>query len=156
MGNYATTTQLETRFDDATELAYLTDNEVAGTPDTAVEEECIASAEGAINTRIGKRYKTPVASTDASVVALLQGQTLDLAEVNMRKRKPPISEQKERQADKVLEWADRVGDGTYVLPGASTYDSTVSRDPRLTWSTSDRTQDSDDARLFSRDTASGL
>ena len=154
MGNYATSAELKTRFADDTEVAFLTDS--APTPDEAVITDVLEAAEASIDTRIGKRYKTPVASTDTGVIALMKRMTLDLSEVFLLQRGRTIGEDKEKQMDRVLEWADRIADGTYVLPGASTWDSTVSRNPVASYSDSTRTLDDGVGRVVTRETMARL
>lgn len=157
MGNYASTDELQTRFADAIEVSYLTDTEDTGTPDSAVLDDVLEGAEGSINSRIGKRYLTPVVvSGNTELTALLKRHTLDLAEVFLLMRGPSLSDAKAFQRDRVLEWADKVGDGTYVLTGAVTPESTASRDPLSQWSGGNRTIPDSSGRLFTRDKAARL
>lgn len=159
MGNYATVAELRLRFADGDEIDYLTDTEVSQDPDdeASVLDDCIENAEGEINSRIGKQYATPVTvSGNTELTALLKRKTLDLAEYFLLLRGPSVSEEKERRHDRVLEWADKVGDGTYVLSGASTPASTASRDPLAQWSGSDRDLTDVETRIFSRETMSSL
>jgi phage gp36-like protein len=148
---------LKTRFDGDAEVAYLTDTEETGTPDTGVLDDCIESAEADINSRIGKRYATPVVITaNTELTALLKRKTLDLAEYYLLARGPSISDQKEKQALRVYEWADAVASGKFILSGAVTPPSTASRAPLASWSGSDRDLTDVDTRIFSRATMSGL
>lgn len=157
MGNYASQAELKDRFADDTEVAYLTDTESTGTPDTTVLDDCIENAEGEINSRIGKRYATPVTvSGNTELTALLKRKTLDLAEYFLLMRGPQVSEEKAKRHDRVLEWADKIADGTFVLSGASTPASTASRDPLASWTGADRDLTDVDTRIFSRETMSGL
>ena len=157
MGNYASQAELKTRFDGDAEIAYLTDTEESGTPDTGVLDDCLESAEADINSRIGKRYKTPVTvSGNTELAALLKRKTLDLAEYYLLLRGPSVSDQKEKQAERIWAWADKVSDGTFVLSGAETPTSTTSRDPLAQWTGSDRDLTDVETRIFSRETMSGL
>ena len=157
MGNYVSQAELKTRFDGDAEIAYLTDTEETGTPDTAVLDDCIESAEADINSRIGKRYATPVViAANTELTALLKRKTLDLAEYYLLARGPSVSEQKEKQALRVYEWADAVSEGKFVLSGAVTPPSTASRDPLASWTGSDRDLSDVDTRIFSRETQSAL
>lgn len=157
VGNYATQAELKARFDGDAEVAYLTDTEETLTPDTAVLDDCIEAAEADINSRIGKRYATPVVVTgNTELTALLKRKTLDLAEVFLLMRGPSVSEQKEKQSERVMEWASKVAAGTFVLSGAATPPSTTSRDPLAYWSGSNRDLTDVETRIFSRETMSGL
>ena len=157
MGNYVSQAQLKSRFDGDAEVAFLTDTEETGTPDTGVLDDCIESAEADINSRIGKRYATPVTiAGNTELTALLTRKTLDLAEYYLLARGPSVSDQKEKQALRVYEWADAVAKGEFVLSGAVTPTSTASRDPLASWSGSDRDLDDVDTRIFSRETQSAL
>lgn len=155
MANYATTTELQARFNSAEEVALLT--HTVGTPDATVLTDFLESAEGAINTRVAKRYATPVVvSGNTELTALMKRMTLDLAEFYLLREGDRVSALKERQGEAVLEWADRIADGTYVLSGAVTPPSTASRDPLAEWYGSNRDLDDVETRIFSRDTMSGL
>jgi phage gp36-like protein len=157
MGNYATQAELKARFDGDAEVAYLTDTEETGIPDTGVLDDCIESAEADINSRIGKRYATPVVVTgNVELTALLKRKALDLAEYYLLVRSPSISDQKEKQAERAWEWAAKVADGTFVLSGAATPPSTASRAPLATWTGSDRDLTDVTTRIFSRETMAAL
>ena len=157
MSHYASTANLKTRFADDLEIAFLTDTESTGTPDDDVLTDVVEAAEASINSRIGKRYLTPVVvSGNTELIALLKRMTLDLAEVFLMMRGPSVSEAKQLQMDRVLEWADKVGDGTYVLSGAVTPPSTASRDPLAQWSGSERTTPDSSPRVFTRTSAARL
>lgn len=157
MGNYLSQAELKARFADDTEVAYLTDTESTGTPSTTVLDDCIENAEGEINSRIGKRYLTPVVvSGNTELTALLKRKTGDLAEYFLLLRGPQVSVEKEKRADRVLEWAAFVADGTFVLSGAVTPTSTASRAPLASWTGSDRDLTDVDTRIFSRETMAGL
>ena len=155
MANYATTTELKDRFNSEEEVALLT--HTVGTADTDVLTDMLESAEGDINSRIGKRYATPVTvSGNTELTALMKRKTLDLAEFYLLREGDRISELKERQGESVLKWADAIAKGEYVLSGASTPASTASRDPLASWTGSDRDLTDVTTRIFSRETMSGL
>jgi len=71
-------------------------------------------------------------------------------------RGPSVSEQKEKQAERVIEWAKSVAKGETVLVGAVTPPSTASAGPLAAWSGSDRDLSDVPTRLTSRETMSAL
>lgn len=163
MGSYATVSELKTRFADDEEVAFLTDSEASGSPDSDVLDDCLESAESDINCRIGKLYKTGAGlvalltgTGGSESIAMLRRKTLDIAEYYLLLRNPSQAEQKKEQYLRALELFDKIGDGTFVLSGAITPPSTVGRDPLAYWSGSDRDLTDVDTRLISRETASGL
>ncbi len=155
MGSYATQAELLTRFDSDEDVAYLTGDEATGTPSTAVLDDVLEAAEGQMNMRLAARYATPVVSTDTSVIAALKRMALDLAEAYLRLRKRPVSEDTQRQIDRVLETLDNLADGSNSLPGVAVLAGPTSkRTARLTGS--GRTLADDSKRYFTRETASGM
>jgi phage gp36-like protein len=157
MGDYASTAELETRFEDDAELAYLTDNVAAGEPDDAVLTDVLEAAEGEINSGLAKKYATPVdVSVDSTLAALLKRKTLDLAEVYLHRRGEDASEVKQDQLDQVLEWVDRIAKGERVLVGAVTAASTTSADPRATWTDTSRELPDTSDRIFTRQSGGRL
>lgn len=157
MGDYASNDELKTRFEDDTELAFLTDNVTAGIADEAVLTDVVEAAEGEINSGLAVRYATPVdVSVDTTLAALLKRKTLDLSEHYLHRRGEGASEIKQDQADQVLEWVDKVSKGERKLVGALTAASTTSADPRADWSDSGRTPPTDSERFFTRETTKRL
>jgi len=160
MGNYASNAELQTRFEDVEEVAFLTDTEAdtpPSTPDQDVLTDVIEGAEGDINSRIGKRYATPVDETvDTELAATLKRRTLDIAEVYLLQRGGVVTEAHQRQLDRAIEWADKVSTGEFVLPGGVTPTSTASRNPVSEWTGSNRTLASTSPRLWTRDTTANL
>lgn len=157
MANYATVAELEDRFPSTADAAFATDTESTGVPDPLVLADALEAAEGAINSRLAKRYATPVAvSGNTELTALLKRYTLDLAEWHLLCRSDHVSEVKKERADYVLAWADMVAKGDYVLSGAATPPSTGGRSPLASWSTNTRTLADDTARIVTRSTMGRL
>lgn len=151
MGNYASTAELETRFENDAELEFLTDKAEGSGVDTAVLDDVIESAENEIDSALSKRFATPVdVSVDTSLAALLKRKTLDLAEVYLHRRGEAASEVKQDQKTEVLEWLDKVVAGERNLVGAVSVASTTSANPRAAYTDSGRTLSSTSARLFTR------
>jgi len=157
MGNYATIAELQTRFANAAEVAWLTDTADTGVPDDDVLTDCVESAEAEINTRLAKRYATPVDTTvDTELARLLKRKALDLAEYFLSSRSDQVSDVVGKKVDRVYEWLAAVTNGDVVLPGAVTPASTASRDPLATWTDTTRTQPSTSGRLWSRESMKQL
>lgn len=153
MGNYATTAELQARFASAEEAAFATDTESTGTPSSTVLDDAIEFAEGEINSRIGKRYATPVVvSGNTELTALLKRKTLDIAEWHLLGRSDHVSEVKTSRYERAMDWADGVSEGKFILSGAATPPSTTSRNPLASWSTNDRDVEDDAARICTRET----
>lgn len=158
MGNYLSTAELLTRFPNDADAAFFTDDEGAGAPTTAHLNDLIESAEGMINSRLAMRWETPVdVSVDTELSNTLKRMTLDLAEALMvSNRSERMSEAKQAQLDRVIEWADKLSEGKLALPGAVTPVGPTSRDPRASWSGSNRKLTSTSPRIFSRDSMGPL
>ena len=158
MGNYLSTTELLTRFPDDADAAFFTDDEGLGAPTTAHLNDIIESAEGMINSRLAMVYATPVdVSIDTELGNTLERMTLDLAEgLMVSGRSERASEVKLAQMERVLEWADRIAKGELVLPGVVTPAGPASREPRASWSGSNRTLITTSPRNFTRDSMANL
>lgn len=157
MGNYASTAELETRFEDTAEVEFLTDKTEGTGVDTAVLDDVIEAAEAEIDAALSKRFATPVTITDnVPLTALLKRKTLDLAEFYLHRRGEAASEVKIVQAQRVLDWLDKVVAGERNLVGAVTVASTTSADPRGTWTSSNRELPDTSARRFTRETGARL
>ena len=158
MGNYASTTELWTRYASTTEAAYATDTESTGVPSETVGADVIGGAEGWINGYLAVRYETPVsvASLAASpeTARLLKAITLDRSEANMQLRSPKRSEMiKERMAE-WKEFLEGIAAGRIEMPGAVPLPSSTSATV-ASWSTFDRAYDSDDVRDVTRLSGAG-
>ena len=158
MGNYLSTTELLTRFPDEGDASFFTDDEQAGVPLGTKLDDIIETAEGLINSRLAMRYATPVdVSIDTELGNTLERMTLDLAEgLMISGRSERISDAKQVQMDRVLDWADRIAKGELMLPGGVTPAGPTSRDPRASWDGSTRTLSSTSPRLFTRESMRAL
>lgn len=156
MGNYASNAELKARFGSTEEVAFATDSTDPAVPVEAVLTEAIGSAEGEMNSYIGKRYLVPASTTDAEVDELLTSCALDMAKFHLLNRKPGTPQQVTDQYDRRVAWLKMIAEGEVVLPGTATPPSTTSRDPLATWTDSTRELNTDSGRLFSRETASQL
>lgn len=160
MGNYAVAADVKARFADVAEGAFVTDNEGAGVWDDTKVDAAIVLSEGQINSKIGQRFKTPVPASELAAnteaASFLKYMTVELAEVHLLRRTPPISEEKQRQYDGTLAMLDEIKEGKATIPGLTTLSSTASRDPLASWSDSTRTERDDSGRLFTRQTTANI
>lgn len=158
MGNYLTNAELKTRFEDDAEAAFFTNDEASGVPTDAKLTDIVETAEGMIDSALAVRYATPVdVSVDTTLAALLKRQALDLAEgLMIGGRSERLSDAKQAQIDRVLEWCEKIAKGERVLPGAVTPAGPTSRDPRASWSDHGRTLITASERSASRSTMSKL
>ncbi len=157
IGNYASQAELQTRFEDTAEVEFLTDKAEASGVDTDVLDDVIEAAEAEIDSALSKRFATPVTITgNVPLTALLKRKTLDLAEHYLHRRGEDESEIKRVQAERVLEWLDKLVAGERNLVGAVTVASTTSADPRGTWTSSNRELPDTSARRFTRETGARL
>lgn len=157
MGNYASTTELQTRFENTAELEFLTDKAEGAGIDTGKLTDAIETAEGEIDSALSKRYATPVdVSVDTTLAALLNRKTLEAAEVYMLRKAEGSPDVKQDQLQEVLDWLDKLVEGKRNLVGAVTVASTASADPRADWTDSGRELPDTSARIFTRPTTSRL
>lgn len=150
MGNYASTSELEARFDGDAEMASLTDNKDAGTADTTVLDEVIDDAEGVIDSYAAVRYLVPVDLADTRVAARMKSATLDLAVWRLHVRTRSMPEPVQVARDGVLDWLKALSKGEAVLPQPATASTTSARETLADWGTAGTSSISN--RLFSRAT----
>lgn len=157
MGNYLSEAELRTRFENDIELEFLTDKGEGTGVDTAVLDDVIEAAEGEIDSALSKRFLTPVVVTgNAPLTALLKRKTLELAEFYLQRRGEGASDVKDQQAQRVLDWLDKIAKGERNLVGAVTVPSTASNDPRTTWTDSAREIPDGSSRIFTRQSTDRL
>ena len=162
MGQYLVIADLELRFNSTAEVAYLTGQEASGVPDTARENEAIVAGEGDIDSRIGQvsgyvTGATLVSSAAAAALAVVKAYATDCAEYRLRMNLgQAVSDDKTKMYERALAWAKLVGDGKFVLTGATTVASSLGRTPVAAWSTYDRTYADDAARNVTRSNAGAI
>lgn len=157
MGQYLVIADLEARFNSTAEVAYLTGQEATGVPDTARENEAIVAGEGDIDSRIGRMYVTGatfVSSAAAAALAVMKAYATDCAEYRLRMNLgQTVSDDKTKMYERALAWAAMVGEGKFVLTGATTVASSLGRTPVAAWSTYDRAYANDAPRNVTRASA---
>ena len=155
MGNYATSDDLANRFENDATVAHLTDTAETGTPDTDVLNELILAAEGEIDSYAGRKYLTPLTTTDTVLGNFLKSITLDLAVARLvGDRGDLLPEAKAAARDRAIEWLEKLAEGKVVLPAAATQPTTAARDPIAAFGTAGTGDNSN--RLFSRATQANL
>ncbi|KKN19687.1 hypothetical protein LCGC14_0943310 [marine sediment metagenome] len=154
MGNYATTAQLQARFEDTAEVAALTDTADSGTPDSAVLTEVLDGAEGRLDGYIGTQHRIPVdVASDTVLANFMRTVTLDVAEYKLLARHNIVPESKLLAFDAAIQWAKDVGSGDAVLPAAAAQPSTEAIDPTAAHGFA---TGSSSTRRFTRATQGGL
>jgi len=95
----------------------LTDDDGDGVADTGVVNEARLGAEGEVDSYLARGYAVPVdASGDSELAGLLASVTLDLVELRLRSRRPPVSQEAQQRAQQTIAWLAGVADGRVDLP----------------------------------------
>lgn len=113
-----TQTLLESRIG-TEELIRLTDDAATGDVNTTVLDQAIAEGEAEINVRLGSRYVTPPALTDAATRAAVLKYYLDCVVYALyRHRNRNVTDEAiVKDHDAALAWAKDVGTGKLLLAG---------------------------------------
>ncbi len=145
---YITNTDIEKRLG-AAAYVQLTDDNVDGVADAVVVDEARLAAEGEVDSYLGRRYQLPISlATYPELDAVLSSITLDLMELRLRIRRPPVPPDVVRKASESLDWLARVADGRVSLPTGSEVPSSTSRGFVA--------RTSGNARVLSRDELAGF
>ena len=154
-GSYATTSELQARFNDTEELVQLTRNVDANTIDAAVLAEALQYAEGVINSYAGKLYAVPLdVGGDTGLAQMIKSTTLDIASWFLLSESDLVSEPRKARYDNAILWLEKVAAGDVVLPSARTEATSVSVEPDAVHGTAGTSSSS--LRKFSRDTMEAL
>ena len=144
---YITNGDIEERVGSAT-YVQLADDDGDGVADVAVVEEARLGAEGEVNSYLVRRYEVPInLSAHSELAGLLVSVTLDLAELRLRSRRPPVPEAALRRRDQAVEWLTRVAEGAIGLPSVLPLASSTVRGLRVASTGANR--------VLSRDEMSG-
>jgi len=134
---YITTTQLESRLG-STLYARLTDRVNGTTADATVAQQIVDEAEALANTRLAKRYATPIdLAAHPELADVLEARVLDLAEYLAWRDSPFVNVIPDRVLflhDEAVGWFAAVGAGELDLPASSPPASRTAVDdaPRFT------------------------
>lgn len=116
---YVTDTDIEDRLGSAA-YVQLTDDDGNGVADAAVVDEARLGAEGEVNSYLARRYQVPIDLTVHSELAdVLKSFTLDLVELRLRARRPPVPTETLRRRADAIEWLSRIAKGTIELPSVA-------------------------------------
>jgi phage gp36-like protein len=97
--------------------AHLADDDGDGLADEAVVDAIRVAAEGEVDSHLALRYRVPIdLDVHPELGGLLASMALDLAELRLRERRPPVAEEARRRAERALMWLTAVGAGRLVLP----------------------------------------
>lgn len=156
MSSYATTAELENRYESAVAAAHITDNADAGTPDTTVLQEVLDDAEGQINSHLAGKYLVPVDVTlDAALDAFLRNITLDIAMWQLATvRQGFRSDSLQAVYEARMVWLEKVAEGKLHLPTALVLTGTSTVNPVADYGTG--SDESDSERKFTRASQSRL
>jgi len=117
--SYVTNTQIETRLGTAA-YVQLTDDDGDQQADAAVVDEARLGAEGEVESYLARRYAVPIDLTQHPEVGdVLASIVLDLVELRLRSRRPPIPEVTLKRHADALQWLRDVADGLVELPSVT-------------------------------------
>jgi len=116
---YVTNTDIENRLGSAA-YVQLTDDDGDNQADTAVVDEARLGAEGEVNSYLARRFAVPIElAAHPELSDLLKSITLDLVEMRLRARRPPVPEVTLRRHTDAVAWLRGVADGAIDLPSAT-------------------------------------
>lgn len=114
--SYVDSASIETRLGTSAYLQ-LTDDDGDQQADGAVVDEARLGAQGEVDSYLARRYAVPIDLVQhPELTDLLKSVVLDLVELRLRARRPPVSEVILRRHATALEWLRGVADGTIKLP----------------------------------------
>jgi len=117
--SYVTNEDIQIRLGLST-YVQLTDDDNDGSADGAVVDEARLAAEGEVNGFLARRFATPIdVVAFPELAGVLKSITLDLVELRLRSRRPPVSEQVFENALRAMDWLRGVSEGRIALPASS-------------------------------------
>ncbi len=116
---YISDADIQERLGDATYIQ-VADDDGDGTANAGVVMEARLAAEGEVDSYLAARFPVPIDLTvHPELSSLLASITLDLVEVRLRSRRPPVPQDVLRRGATTREWLARIADGTIALPSAT-------------------------------------
>jgi phage gp36-like protein len=98
----------------------LSDDAGSGSANEAVIDAARAAAEGEVNSYLARRYRVPLdLAAHPELNAILAAVTLDVVELRLHARRPPVPEHITLRYRAALDWLSRVGSGAAALPAES-------------------------------------
>ena len=126
----------------------LTDDDGDGEADVGVVDEARLAAEGEVDSYLARRYQVPInLALHPELSGLLKSITLDLVELRLRSRRPPVSDEARNRAQRTVDWLGSVAEGRTDLPSSSMPPSSTSHGTHATTS--------GETRVLSHDELSG-
>ena len=136
--SYLTNTDIENRVGTAA-YVQLTDDDGDNQADTVVVDEVRLGAEGEVNSYLARRFAVPIDLTVYPELSdLLKSITLDLVEMRLRARRPPVPDATLRSHGDALAWLRGVAEGAIALPSASPISPTGLQGPAILTSGEER------------------
>lgn len=122
---YITNADLEERLGSAA-YVQLADDNGDGTADVGVVDEARLAAEGEVDSYLAARFAVPIdVVAHPDLAGLLASIALDLAEVRLRVRRPPVPDAPLRRRAEALDWLTRVATGALELPASGVTPSAI-------------------------------
>jgi phage gp36-like protein len=113
---YATLDDIELRIGQA-RLIHLTDDACSGQVNVDVVNEARDGAVGEVHSYLAHRYAVPIDPiARPHAAAWLRTLVLDLVEYRLHGRRPPVPDDLIRRRAAVVQWLERLADGTVDLP----------------------------------------
>ena len=157
MGTYASNQDLIDRFEDADEVAYLTDVTDPNNPDLAVLTEVINGAEGQFNAYVARRYAVPIDTTSESALgAMIKSIVLDIAVYRLTNRRHRLTPAREAAYANAQTLLQDIVKGIAVLPGVATPISAASDEPEIAWGSGGDYDPDISPRRMSREAFKGM
>jgi phage gp36-like protein len=145
--SYITNSDIERRVG-ANAYVQLTDDDGDASANEDVVDEVRLAAEGDVNAHLSRRYQVPIdLVTVPELAGLLSSITLDIAELRLRERRPPVPIEAQRRAERARLWLQGVAGGALDLPSLAPLPGTTLRGPVA--------GTSGEERVLSRDELSG-
>lgn len=114
--SYIANTDIEERLGSAT-YVQLADDDGDGVADVGVVDEARLGADGEVNSYLARRYQVPIdLAVHTAVAGVLASITLDLVELRLRSRRPPVPQDAVRKHGQAMAWLRGVADGQIELP----------------------------------------
>jgi len=129
--SYLTNTDIEHRVG-AAAYVQLADDDGDNQADAIVVDEARLGAEGEVNSYLARRFAVPIdLAVHPELVDLLKSITLDLVEMRLRSRRPPVPDVTLRRHGEALAWLRGIADGAIALPSASPIGPVASSGPSV-------------------------
>ncbi len=104
----------------ATAYTHLADDDGDGMADEGVVTAIRAAAQGEVDSYLAMRHRVPIdVEAYPELAGLLASITLDVAELRLRERRPPVAAEARTRAERAREWLAAVAAGRLTLPSLS-------------------------------------